>query len=139
MGKPTTSSKTPLLFQSKLLCFSLFYLCIALFLALHKSFSPKQCIVKSLHFHPVQTALFSYPPSYGEHKYALSTQRSSCSSPVFFSGFFFFCLSFCSIFGFDDCKNEFCVTVSGFCDQITEVCSITFRIYVGTPQLLARF
>ncbi|KAJ0080898.1 hypothetical protein Patl1_10061 [Pistacia atlantica] len=87
MGKPTTSAKTPLLFQSKLLCFSLFYLFITLFLALHKSLSSKHCIFKSSPFHPIQTSLFSYPPSYGEHKYALSTQRSSCSSPVFFSDY----------------------------------------------------
>ncbi|XP_044495697.1 probable hexosyltransferase MUCI70 [Mangifera indica] len=87
MGKPAPSTKTPLLFQSKLLCCSLFYLFIALFLALQKSLSSKPCIFKSSPFHPIQTSLFSYNSSYGEHKYALSTQHSSCSSPVFFSDY----------------------------------------------------
>ena len=96
MGKVTTS--TPLLFKSKLLCFSLFYLFTALFLALYTSLSQSKCLFRSSPFDPLQTPLFSYPSSYGEHKYALPTHRSTCSSPVFFTGTcpaFFFFLNFC--------------------------------------------
>ena len=90
MGKATT---TPLLFQSKLLCFSLLYLFTSLFLALYTSLSQSKCLFRSSPFDPIQTPLFSYPSSYGEHKYAIPTHRSTCSSPVFFTGtfhFFFF-------------------------------------------------
>ncbi|KAJ4703859.1 Protein of unknown function (DUF616) [Melia azedarach] len=86
MGK-TTSSRIPLLFQSRLLCFSLLYLFTTLFLALHKSLFPTQCLFNSSSFDPVETPLFSYPSSYGEHKYALPASHSSCSSPVFFSDY----------------------------------------------------
>ncbi|KAM4101197.1 hypothetical protein ACB094_05G125600 [Castanea mollissima] len=85
MGKVTTS--TPLLFKSKLLCFSLFYLFTALFLALYTSLSQSKCLFRSSPFDPLQTPLFSYPSSYGEHKYALPTHRSTCSSPVFFTDY----------------------------------------------------
>lgn len=81
MGKP------PVLFQSKLLCFSLLYLFTSLFLALYTSLSPTKCLLRSSPFDPLQSPLFSYPPSYGEHKYALPTARPACSSPVLFSDY----------------------------------------------------
>ncbi|XP_022715546.1 uncharacterized protein LOC111274858 isoform X1 [Durio zibethinus] len=86
MGK-VTAKTTPLFFQSKLLCISLLYLFTTLFLALYHSFSSTKCLFRSSPFDPIQTPLFSYPPSYGEHKYAIPTDRSSCSSPVFFSDY----------------------------------------------------
>ncbi|KAF5475143.1 hypothetical protein F2P56_006982 [Juglans regia] len=84
MGKAIS---TPLLFQSKLLCFSLFYLFTSLFLALYTSLSQSKCLFRSSPFDPIQAPLFAYPPSYGEHKYAIPTHRSTCSSPVFFSDY----------------------------------------------------
>ncbi|XVF40144.1 hypothetical protein PTKIN_Ptkin01aG0087500 [Pterospermum kingtungense] len=87
MGKVAATTTTPLLFQSKLLCFSLLYLFTTLFLAFYHSLSPTKCLFRSSPFDPIQTPLFSYPSSYGEHKYAVSTHRSSCSSPVFFSDY----------------------------------------------------
>ncbi|KAL0300589.1 UNVERIFIED_CONTAM: hypothetical protein Sradi_6335700 [Sesamum radiatum] len=38
-------------------------------------------------FDPLQSPLFSYPSTYGEHKHAIPTTRSSCDSPVFFSDY----------------------------------------------------
>ncbi|KAA8514927.1 hypothetical protein F0562_018286 [Nyssa sinensis] len=84
MGKATS---TPLLFQSKLLCFSLFYLFSSLFLALYFALSSTKCLFRSSPFDPIQAPLFSYPSSYGEHKYAIPTLRSSCTSPVYFSDY----------------------------------------------------
>lgn len=84
MGKAT--SRVPLLFRSKLLCFSLMYLSSSLLLALYSSLSSTKCLFRSSPFDPIQTPLFSYPSTYGEHKYAIPTLRSSCTSPVFFSG-----------------------------------------------------
>ncbi|KAI3959200.1 hypothetical protein MKW92_026352 [Papaver armeniacum] len=78
---------TPLLFQSKLVCFSLVYLFTTLFLALYSSLSSTKCMFRSSPFDPIQTPLFSYPTTYGEHKYAIPTVRSSCNSPVFFSDY----------------------------------------------------
>ncbi|KAI3456009.1 hypothetical protein Pfo_012672 [Paulownia fortunei] len=86
MGKAATFSK-PLLFQSKLLCFSLLYLFSSLFLAVYFTFSANKCIFRSSPFDPVQGPLFSYPSSYGEHKHAIPTTRSSCDSPVYFSDY----------------------------------------------------
>ncbi|KAI4298268.1 hypothetical protein L6164_031846 [Bauhinia variegata] len=86
MGKLIKITK-PLILQSKLLCFSLVYLFTSLFLALYTAFSQSKCIFRSSPFDPLQKSLFSYPSSYGEHKYALSTTRSTCSSPVFFSDY----------------------------------------------------
>ncbi|KAK6917186.1 Protein of unknown function DUF616 [Dillenia turbinata] len=86
MGKAVASLTRPLILQSKLLCFSLFYLFATLFLALYSSLSSK-CLFRSSPFDPIQAPLFSYPSSYGEHKYALPTLRSSCSSPVSFSDY----------------------------------------------------
>ncbi|KAH7568579.1 hypothetical protein JRO89_XS06G0017700 [Xanthoceras sorbifolium] len=83
----TTTTTPPLFLQSKLFCFSLLYLLTTLFLALYHYLSPTQCLLRSSPFNPVQTPLFTYPPSYGEHKYALTTHRSTCSSPVFFSDY----------------------------------------------------
>ncbi|XP_058095333.1 alkaline ceramidase TOD1 isoform X1 [Magnolia sinica] len=77
---------TPPLFQSKLLCFSLFYLFTALFLSLYASLSNTKCIFQSPLLDPIQHALFNYPSSYGEHKYAISTVHS-CTSPVYFSDY----------------------------------------------------
>uniref|UniRef100_A0A2P2JAM1 TOD1/MUCI70 glycosyltransferase-like domain-containing protein n=1 Tax=Rhizophora mucronata TaxID=61149 RepID=A0A2P2JAM1_RHIMU len=85
MGKAKLS--TPLIFQSKLLCFSLLYFFTTLFLALYTSLSPSKCLFRSSPFDPILTPLFTYPPSYGEHKYAIPTHRSSCSSPVYFSDY----------------------------------------------------
>ncbi|KAF8413579.1 hypothetical protein HHK36_001570 [Tetracentron sinense] len=85
MGKATSSP--PLLFQSKLLCFSLLYLFSTLFLALYASLSSTKCIFRSSPFDPIQNPLFSYPSTYGEHKYATPTLRSSCISPVYFSDY----------------------------------------------------
>ncbi|XP_027185347.1 uncharacterized protein LOC113783418 isoform X1 [Coffea eugenioides] len=77
----------PLLFQSKLLCFSLFYFFSSLFLALYTTLSNTKCLFRSSPFDPIQYSLFSYPSSYGEHKYAIPTLRSSCDSPVYFSDY----------------------------------------------------
>lgn len=117
MGK--TGWSTPLLFQSKLLCFSLFYLSSSIFLALYTSLSASKCLFRSSPFDPIQFSLFSYPSSYGEHKYAVPTLRSSCSTPVFFSGnqlisntpfnFFFFL-----IFPFSSLTNLFLRLLDGF-------------------------
>ncbi|XP_028958914.1 alkaline ceramidase TOD1-like isoform X2 [Malus domestica] len=82
MGK---ARSTPLLFQSKLVCFSLLYLFTSLFLALYTSLSQTKCLFRSSPFDPIQAPLFSYPSTYGEHKYAIPTHRTSCSSPVYFS------------------------------------------------------
>ncbi|KAL4289484.1 hypothetical protein GQ457_14G008470 [Hibiscus cannabinus] len=88
MGKATATTKTPLFCQSKLLCFSLLYLFTTLFLAFYHKVSPNNCLFRSSPFDPIQSPLFRYPPSYGEHKYATTaTHRHSCSSPVFFSGY----------------------------------------------------
>ncbi|XP_065878991.1 alkaline ceramidase TOD1 [Euphorbia lathyris] len=82
-----TKISTPLLFQSKLLCISLLYLFTTLFLALYTSLHPTNCLFKSSPFDPIQIPLFSYPSTYGEHKYIIPTHRSSCSSPVHFSDY----------------------------------------------------
>ncbi|KAK6133588.1 hypothetical protein DH2020_032717 [Rehmannia glutinosa] len=82
----TTFSK-PLIFQSKLLCFSLTFLSSSLIAAVYFTFAATKCIFRSSPFDPVQKPLFSYPSSYGEHKYAIPTTRSSCNSPVYFSDY----------------------------------------------------
>ncbi|KAL0352855.1 UNVERIFIED_CONTAM: hypothetical protein Sangu_0866800 [Sesamum angustifolium] len=89
MGKAPATLSNPLLFQSKLLCFSLIYLFSSLFLALHSTLPATKCIFgfRSSPLHPVQGPLYSYPPSYGEHKHAVPTTRSSCNSPVYFSDY----------------------------------------------------
>ncbi|KAK7359621.1 hypothetical protein VNO77_01583 [Canavalia gladiata] len=81
MGKLTTTFK-PVIIQSKLFSFSLFYLFTTLFLALYAISSQSKCLFRS-----IQPSLFSYPSSYGQHKYAVSTTRSNCSSPVKFSDY----------------------------------------------------
>ncbi|CAI8590852.1 unnamed protein product [Vicia faba] len=86
MGKLITTSK-PLILKSKLLCFSLFYLFTTLFLALYTTLSQSKCFFRSSPSDPILNSLFNYPSSYGEHKYAVSTTRSTCSSPVFFSDY----------------------------------------------------
>ncbi|XLR57153.1 hypothetical protein HN51_011455 [Arachis hypogaea] len=86
MGKLITTTK-PLIFQSKLLCFSLLYLFTTLFLALYTILSHSKCLFRSSPLDPIQNPLFSYPSSYGEHKYAVSTTRSTCTSPIFFSDY----------------------------------------------------
>ncbi|MCL7043450.1 hypothetical protein MKW94_014688 [Papaver nudicaule] len=58
-----------------------------LFLALYSSLSSTKCLFRLSPFDPIQTPLFSYPTTYGEHKYAIPTVRSSCNSPVFFSDY----------------------------------------------------
>ncbi|KAJ0758091.1 hypothetical protein HanLR1_Chr04g0146381 [Helianthus annuus] len=83
MGKLVTTS-TPLLFQSKLLCFSLSYLFISLFFAFYTSLSSTtKCHFQSSPLYP----LFNYPQSYGQHKHPIPTLHSSCNSPVFFSDY----------------------------------------------------
>lgn len=127
MGKVTS---TPLLFQSKLVCFSLLYLFTSLFLALYTSLSQTKCLFRSSPFDPIQTPLFSYPPNYGEHKYAIPTQRKSCSSRVYFSGalhFFFLKLNigiwlfFC---GFWQIGFGFCAQIIGKSWRRSKVCAI---------------
>ncbi|XP_030479852.2 alkaline ceramidase TOD1 [Cannabis sativa] len=86
MGKSTTCRRG-LFFESKLLCFSLLYLLTSLFLALYTSLSNTKCLFRSSPFEPLHIPLFTYPSSYGQHKYAISTLRSTCSSPVFFSDY----------------------------------------------------
>ncbi|KAL0793003.1 hypothetical protein Bca101_064380 [Brassica carinata] len=81
------TASPPLCVRSKLLCFSLIYLLTTLSLFLYFSLSRNQCIFRYSPYDPIQTKIFSYPSSYGEHKYALPTHRSSCSSPVFFSDY----------------------------------------------------
>ncbi|KAK4769936.1 hypothetical protein SAY87_030468 [Trapa incisa] len=76
----------PLIVQSKLLCFSLLYLFATLFLAIYTTLTTR-CLFRSSPFDPIISPLFSYPSSYGPHKYALPTHRPSCSSPVFFSDY----------------------------------------------------
>ncbi|KAK1299491.1 hypothetical protein QJS10_CPB14g00926 [Acorus calamus] len=78
------ASKPPLLFQSKVLCFSLLYLFSSLFFSLYISFSQTKCLFNSP---PPDYVLFSYPTSYGEHKHAIPATRSSCSSPVSFTDY----------------------------------------------------
>lgn len=99
MGK--AASTPPLFFQSKLLCFSLLYLSSSLFFSLYISLSKTKCLVRSSPFEHLQTPLFSYPSSYGEHKYAIPTVRSTCSSPVFFSGTTNFSLVFCTLYVYE--------------------------------------
>ncbi|KAL9227762.1 hypothetical protein vseg_003413 [Gypsophila vaccaria] len=79
----------PLIWQSKKLCASCLYLFTSLFLAFYTSLSPtNKCVLfRSTPFNPIQSPLFSYPPSYGEHKHVLPTFRSSCTSPIFFSDY----------------------------------------------------
>ncbi|KAL1567470.1 putative hexosyltransferase MUCI70 [Salvia divinorum] len=71
MDKPTTC------LQSKILCFSLYYLLSVVYLSL----SSIKCTLRP------PPPPFSYPPSYGENKHAIPTIRSSCNSPVFFSDY----------------------------------------------------
>ncbi|XP_050231437.1 alkaline ceramidase TOD1 [Mercurialis annua] len=85
MKKPKMS--TPLIFQSKLFCISLLYLFTTLFLTFYTSLHPTNCLFRSSPFDPIQLPLFSYPPTYGAHKYAVPTHRSSCSSPVYFNDY----------------------------------------------------
>ncbi|XP_054779480.1 alkaline ceramidase TOD1-like [Prosopis cineraria] len=90
MGNPITptSSFKPLffVFQSKLLCFALLFLFASLYFTFSQS---KQCRFSSssLSSDPILTFLYSYPSSYGEHKYAIPTTRSTCSSPIKFSDY----------------------------------------------------
>lgn len=79
--------RKPLLFQSKLFCFSLFYFFTSIFLVLYASFFSTKCLFRSSPFDPFPFPLFSYPSSYGEHKHAVPTLRSSCDSPVYFSDY----------------------------------------------------
>ncbi|XP_039144190.1 uncharacterized protein LOC120281411 isoform X2 [Dioscorea cayenensis subsp. rotundata] len=82
------SIKTPLLFQSKLLCLSLLYFLTTTIFSVYIS-SHSSCLFTSLptsQSHLPNTLLFSYPPSYGEHKYAIPSLHPSCSSPLLFPG-----------------------------------------------------
>lgn len=77
----------PLFCYSKLFCISVIYLFTTLFLVLYTSLiSPTNCLFRYSPYDPIQTPLFLYNSSYGEHKHALPTFRSSCNSPVYFSG-----------------------------------------------------
>ncbi|KAL2938563.1 Histidine ammonia-lyase, partial [Bienertia sinuspersici] len=78
----------PLILQSKRLSFACLYLLTSLVLAFYVSISPSiKCLFRASPYDPIQSPLFSYPSSYGEHKHVLPTFRSSCSSPVFFSDY----------------------------------------------------
>ncbi|XP_024991462.1 uncharacterized protein LOC112525532 [Cynara cardunculus var. scolymus] len=88
MGKLVRTS-TPLLFQSKLLCSSLTYLFLSLFLAFYTSLSSTKCRFRSSPFDPIQSPLFIYPQSYAHHKHPIPAIQSSCDSPVFFSDYGF--------------------------------------------------
>ena len=79
------SVSTPLLFQSKILCLSLLFLLTTLPLSIYVSSSQSACLFQSPPILP-SSKLFNYPRSYGEHKHALATTRSSCTSPVPFPG-----------------------------------------------------
>lgn len=91
---PAVSWKTPLVFQSKLLCLSLLYLLTSLFLSVHVSISQTGCVFRvsplplSDHERHLGHPLFSYPTVYGEHKHALpsSSPSPTCDSPVLFPG-----------------------------------------------------
>jgi len=119
------------------LCFSLFYLFFTyLFLALYVISSQSKCLFRSPPFDPIQSSsLFSYPSSYGQHKYAISTSRSTCSSPLNFSGTIDQCQCllwphkmfgdfFC--FWYED--SLFWLKGVGFCVQITGTFWRRFRI-----------
>ncbi|KAI3741561.1 hypothetical protein L1987_59235 [Smallanthus sonchifolius] len=81
---------TPLLFQSKFLCFSLSYLFLSLFFTFYTSLSSTtKCYFRSSPFDPLQSPLFNYPQSYAPHKHPIPTIQSSCNSPVFFSDYWF--------------------------------------------------
>ncbi|KAI7751094.1 hypothetical protein M8C21_020499, partial [Ambrosia artemisiifolia] len=90
MGKLLSTTSTPLLFQSKLLCFSLSYLFLSLFFSLYTSLSSTtKCLFRSSPFDPIHSPLFTYPPSYGQHKHPVPSLHPSCNSPVFFSDYWF--------------------------------------------------
>lgn len=78
----------PLLLRSNRLCVSCFFLFTSLVIAFCVAISPSiKCLLfRAAPYDPIRSPLFSYPSSYGEHKHVLPTFRSSCSSPVFFSG-----------------------------------------------------
>lgn len=84
----TPTGSTPLRLETKLLCFSLLYLFTSLFLALYLSLLSIRCKLPPPPSDLIQTSPFSYPTSYGEHKYALPTHHSSCNSPLPFPGEF---------------------------------------------------
>lgn len=117
---------TPLLFQSKILCLSLLYLVTTLSLSVYVSFSQSGCLFQSPPF-PPNSKLFNYPKSYGEHKYALPTARTSCSSPVFFPGAKFFAQFFADLSEF---RSKFASLPmnSWLCRQITILQSRRFMI-----------
>ncbi|XP_068666959.1 alkaline ceramidase TOD1 [Aristolochia californica] len=77
----------PLRSQTKLLCFSLLYLFISLFLALYTSLTATKCIIHTHSLDSISKPLFSYPKGYGQHKYAIPTIHSSCDSPLRFSDY----------------------------------------------------
>ncbi|KAF3774501.1 hypothetical protein EJ110_NYTH52962 [Nymphaea thermarum] len=85
MGKSTSS----LLLHSKLFfLFSLLSLSFTLFLLFNPSSLPRRCIpVRFLPSDLIQHPLFFYPTSYGEHKYAIPTVRSSCTISVPFKNY----------------------------------------------------
>ncbi|CAO2199526.1 unnamed protein product [Urochloa humidicola] len=85
--------RSPPVAESKLLCLSLLYLLTTLPLALYVSISdPGRRCLRLLPFPDslakiTKTALFEYPPGYGEHKHALPVPRARCSSPVAFANY----------------------------------------------------
>lgn len=83
MRKRWLTLTTPLLFQSKILCFSLFYFWTAIPLAIFISLSHQPvCKFARYSSNSSNHHLFSYPKSYGEHKHALPTTRDSCTASV---------------------------------------------------------
>ncbi|ERN02445.1 hypothetical protein AMTRI_Chr03g141940 [Amborella trichopoda] len=74
------------LVQSKLLWFSLFSLSISL-LALQASLSNQCTSNEPQPSDQSQLPLFSYPSTYGAHKYAIPTVRSTCNSSLIFQDY----------------------------------------------------
>ncbi|KAJ4733969.1 transmembrane protein (DUF616) [Rhynchospora pubera] len=79
---------TPPVFQSKLLCLSLLYLFTTLPLSIYVSLSQSQsnqCLFRSQSPLKQSDELFTYPSSYGEHKHAIPSFRSDCTTPLRFT------------------------------------------------------
>ncbi|XP_078429426.1 transmembrane protein (DUF616) [Wolffia australiana] len=86
---PTRVSwKTPLIFHSKLLCLSFFYLATSLLLSLNVTLSQTGCLfflpssLRSGFLRRQKQPFFTYPLSYGEHKHALPSFSTSSSCDV---------------------------------------------------------
>ncbi|KAK9086021.1 hypothetical protein Sjap_026432 [Stephania japonica] len=85
--KTTTTTSPPMFLKSKLLCFSLLYLSTTLFFSLYASISSKCFFSFFIRPSPPLDPISYHPSNYGEHKYAIPTLRSSCTSPVRFADY----------------------------------------------------